>query len=124
MPAILNEQSTERGIRLLLQPPLIEAAVVLKGLLGVQCQQLYLRRAFQYVQQVCDPSADIVLRQYVQIAGPENEKEQLSVWRFDTPPCYLVDAQQLPGRGWFPLKNTHASNLQVKCCRPKKKAPA
>ena len=78
MLAILHQQPTDGGHIFRLQPLPVELAVILKGLLGVQGQQLQLRHTLQHAQQLLHLCPNALLRQNIQIAGMNEVEGQLS----------------------------------------------
>ena len=113
MGTVRLQQRTDGGVCFLLQPLSVEAAVVLIRLLGIRGQNLHLRHAFQHIHQAVNALAHDALRQYVQVAGLQNEIDQLAVGSTDAVLRDLVDAQELLGRGCFLLENAHGSCLHI-----------
>ena len=109
MLAILHQQPTDGGHVFLLQPLPVELAVILKGLLGVQGQQLQFRHAFQHAQQLLHLCPNALLRQNIQIAGMNEVEGQLSVRCYNAAAFNIIDADELPGR-FFPA---HADSLHT-----------
>ena len=109
MLAILHQQPTDGGHVFRLQPLPVELAVILKGLLGVQGQQLQLRHTLQHAQQLLHLCPNALLRQNIQIAGMNEVEGQLSVRRYDAAVFNIIDADELPGR-FFPA---HADSLHT-----------
>ena len=109
MLTILHQQPTDGGHIFRLQPLPVELAVILKGLLGVQGQQLQLRHTLQHAQQLLHLCPNARFGQDIQIAGMNEVEGQLSVRRYDTVIFNIIDADELPGR-FFPA---HADSLHT-----------
>ena len=99
MDTVRLQQRTDGGVRFLLQPLAVEAAVVLIGFLGIRGQNLHLRHALQHIHQAVDALSDDTLRQHIQVAGLQNEVDQLTVGGADAALRDLVNAQKLLGGG-------------------------
>lgn len=82
---------------------------ILKGLLGVQGQQLQLRHTLQHAQQLLHLCPNALFGQDIQIAGMNEVEGQLSVRRYDAVIFNIIDADELPGR-FFPA---HADSLHT-----------